>query len=215
MTARQMDPRSRRSRAALEVALRHLVEERELGRISISDVTKLAEVNRSTFYDHYADLDELAASACTATFDELLADAPLLGEEFGSGAGAAFESLSRMFVHVAEHSHLYRTLLGPDGSARVINHLLDRMVGAACRRREALRFGSAGPAGDPHDPLDAVLAGAVLGSIAYWLRHGCPGAARDVAAAIWPQLVNVSLRDKDLAARPGPELDPLNRSGRK
>lgn len=207
-----MDPRSRRSRAALEAALRHLVEERELGRISVSDVTKQAGVNRSTFYDHYADLHELAASACTATFDELLANAPLLGEDHSSGSSAAYESLARMFVHVADYSHLYRTLLGPDGSAHVINHLLDRMVAAAHLRRAAGTPGGVSAEG-VYDPLPALLSGAVLGGIADWLRRGCPGSAREMAAVIWPRLIDVSLAGRTFGAAPGFELDPADRLG--
>ena len=67
------DRRARRSRAALRAALLDLITERGLNRIAVSDVTKRADVNRSTFYEHYSDVHELAADACTRMFDELIA----------------------------------------------------------------------------------------------------------------------------------------------
>ena len=75
MPAPTSDPRAQRSRAALEAALRECIGERDLSQISISDITKRAGVNRSTFYEHYCDMHDLAASACTAVFDELVAAA--------------------------------------------------------------------------------------------------------------------------------------------
>ena len=67
------DRRARRSRAVLRAALLDLITERGLNRIAVSDVTKRADVNRSTFYEHYSDVHELAADACTRMFDELIA----------------------------------------------------------------------------------------------------------------------------------------------
>jgi AcrR family transcriptional regulator len=175
--AQPVDPRARRSRAALEAALRELIAERDLAQISISDVTKRADVNRSTFYDHYTDLDDLAAAACTGLFDELVA--ALSGQDLSA---AEPTSLTGLFAHVAEHAHLYRTLLGSAGSARVINHLLRRITDNAQLRRGTV----------DHDPVAAFLAGAVLGAVIDWLRRDCPGTPEQMGAAIWPHLVAAS-----------------------
>jgi AcrR family transcriptional regulator len=85
MPARPMDPRTRRSRAALETALRELIAERDLSQISVSDITKRAGVNRSTFYEHYTDVHDLAAAACTTVFDALVAASPAAVPPAGPG----------------------------------------------------------------------------------------------------------------------------------
>jgi AcrR family transcriptional regulator len=54
-----------------------LIEQQDLNAVSIADVTRRAGVSRSTFYDHYADLHELAESACTEMFEALLAETPV------------------------------------------------------------------------------------------------------------------------------------------
>src|SRR5258705_9554095 len=123
MPVQHTDPRVQRSRAAMEAALLDLVSERDLGQISISDVTTRAGVNRSTFYEHYSDIHDLAESACTAMFDELVAATPVFSMQSASDQP---HQLPELFAHIATHAPLYQMLLAPDGNARVINHLLQR-----------------------------------------------------------------------------------------
>ena len=49
------DPRIRRTRQALQGALRELMQTKSIEEISVQDITDLADVNRATFYDHYND----------------------------------------------------------------------------------------------------------------------------------------------------------------
>ncbi|WP_328846307.1 TetR/AcrR family transcriptional regulator [Streptomyces sp. NBC_00258] len=215
MPARPMDPRTRRSRSALETALRELIAERDLSQISVSDITKRAGVNRSTFYEHYTDVHDLAAAACTTVFDELVAAGPAAVPPATPDGGPPDNPLPDLFAHVAEHAPLYRALLGDDGSARVINHLLQRMtVTAHIRRNPAQDTGPyeadgavladgavqpspladdpVAPGSTPHDPAAGFVAGAVLGSVVDWLRHGCPGTPEEMGAALWPLLIGVA-----------------------
>ncbi len=196
MPAQPLDPRTRRSRSALEAALWELIAECELTQISISDITKRAGVNRSTFYEHYTDVHDLAASACTAMFDELVAATPMFGLYLTPRGRSADNPLPQLFSHVAEHAHLYRILLGPDGSARVINHLLQRIAIAAHVNRSLAATSPPTHADDPdqipHDPEAAFVAGAVLGTVVDWLRRGCPGTPEQMGAAVWPLLIGVA-----------------------
>jgi AcrR family transcriptional regulator len=198
MPAQLTDPRTRRSRSALESALRELIAERELGQISVSDLTKRAGVDRSTFYEHYSDVGDLAAAACTGVFDELIEAIRQPGRP-RTPEDAPRVRLARLYAHVAEHAPLYRALLGDHGNARVINHLLGRLIAAAHvgRARAAGAGGGDGRGENPHDPLAAFVAGAVLGSIVDWVGRGCPGTPEEMSAAVWPHLI--------ASVRPGPE----------
>jgi AcrR family transcriptional regulator len=160
MPARPMDPRTRRSRSALEGALRELIAERDLSQISVSDITKRA-------------------------------------------GGPPDNPLPDLFAHVAEHAALYRALLGDDGSARVINHLLQRMTVTAHIRRAPAPEDPAEGAGTPHDPAAAFVAGAVLGSVVDWLRHDCPGTPQEMGAALWPLLIGIAAAAGWETERPG------------
>jgi AcrR family transcriptional regulator len=68
------DPRIRRTRQALQAALRSLMEQKSLEEISVQDITDLADVNRATFYDHYTDKFALLDAMVAGGFHKLLAE---------------------------------------------------------------------------------------------------------------------------------------------
>ncbi len=69
-SAEILDPRVRRTRKLLQEALRSLFVEKPFASISIQDITERATVNRATFYAHYKDKKELAASVIKADLDD-------------------------------------------------------------------------------------------------------------------------------------------------
>ncbi|MEU8383908.1 TetR/AcrR family transcriptional regulator C-terminal domain-containing protein [Streptosporangium sp. NPDC048865] len=185
------DRRVRRTQTALARALIHLVGERELSRITVADVAECAGVSRSTFYDHYRDVHELAEVACTAMIDGLIESLPGPGPETADPAPEATQSLEAFFASLAEHAGLYRTLLGPQGSARVVDHIRRRIAATVHDRLRQIADGD--PAGYPSPPSDiphdvpaAFTAGALIGVAADWLQRGCPRPPAEMAALTWP-----------------------------
>ena len=61
-TERATDRRIARTEQALRSALIDLTEERGLDGFTVGDLCERADVNRGTFYNHYADKDDLVAS---------------------------------------------------------------------------------------------------------------------------------------------------------
>src|ERR1700730_10563629 len=55
----ESDPRVKRTRQLLQVALVELMAEKNFDAISVQDIAERATVNRATFYDHFADKYEL------------------------------------------------------------------------------------------------------------------------------------------------------------
>src|SRR5215468_1758070 len=126
-SAPPVDRRVRRTQAALQRALIDLVQERDLSQISVADVADQADVSRSTFYDHYTDVHELAEAACTSMLDDLFRSALALNTALAHPSPEDPDpALTAFFTHFAEHAGLYRSLLGPAGSARVIEHVRRR-----------------------------------------------------------------------------------------
>ena len=68
------DPRIRRTRQSLQAALRSLLQSRNFDEVSVQDITEAAEVNRATFYDHYADKFALLDAMIAGGFHQLLND---------------------------------------------------------------------------------------------------------------------------------------------
>ncbi|GAA2869217.1 hypothetical protein GCM10010517_29140 [Streptosporangium fragile] len=186
------DRRVRRTRAALARALIQLVEERDLSRISVSDVAERAGVSRTAFYDHYRNVHELAEAACTAMIDDLIQSLPTPDTDVKTLAPEATKSLQAFFTSLAEHAGLYRSLLGPQGSAHVADHIRRRSTATI---HDRLRRAAAGgdlpqyagsPRDIPHDVPAAFTAGALLGVANDWLQRGCPRSPAEMAALTWP-----------------------------
>ncbi|MER5646335.1 TetR/AcrR family transcriptional regulator C-terminal domain-containing protein [Streptosporangium sp. NPDC002524] len=193
------DRRVRRTHTALARALIELVEERDLSRITVADVAEGAGVSRSTFYDHYRDVHELAEVACTAMIDGLIESLPGPGPEAADPEPEATQSLEAFFASLAEHAGLFRTLLGPQGSARVVDHIRRRIAATVHDRLHRIATGDptghpGAPADIPHDvphdiPHDvpaAFTAGALIGVASDWLQRGCPRSPAEMAALTWP-----------------------------
>src|SRR6516165_9898430 len=135
------DRRVRRTQATLQRALIDLVQEQDLSQITVADVADRADVSRSTFYDHYQDVHELAEAACTSMLDDLFGFALALDAAPAHPAETPEDpdpALTAFFTHFAEHAGLYRSLLGPAGSARVIEHVRRRTTAAFHYGRLAL-----------------------------------------------------------------------------
>jgi len=199
--------RVRRTQAALQQTLIHLVQDQDLAQITVADVAERAGINRSTFYAHYRDVHELAEAACTAIIDDLIESLPALGPTRADATqGPPTQQLLAFFTNLAEYAGLYRNLLGPQGSARVIDHIRRRItaaIHAAVRvvtGSTALPVAPASPADIPHDVPAAFAAGALIGVATDWLQRGCPRTPAEMAAITWPLL---TAHQYDDPSRPG------------
>lgn len=166
-------------------ALTELLEQRDLAQITPSDVIAQAGVSRSTFYDHFKDLRDLATFACTDQFDALLAAAPVDNLDDVSELPAR---LVPFFTHVQENRRLYLALLGADGSAYVAAHLHDRLASAIRGSDELSAPAALGPAPRMSSARASFLAGGLVAVARTWLEEGgresAEALAADVAATV-------------------------------
>lgn len=185
-----MDPRAERTVSSLQDAMLALVAERNLSEITVSALTEAAGVNRSTFYQHYADTEEVLADA----LDELMAEFPfdVTGIDLRTAAGAP-PTLQRYVEHIDANRTVYRRALGGSGSAPTLSRLLHRIEDAT---KTALNTLS-----DTHTfipiPVDvfaAATGGCVLGMLVQWLESDHPASAQEEAQWIWAYLTQ-SRRD--------------------
>ena len=191
------DRRVRRTRASLQRALIELVAEQDLSEIGVADVVDRADVSRSTFYDHYRDVHELAEAACASMIDDLLASLTTVDPAPAKPSDPREDpnlALTAFFTHFAEHAALYRSLLGPTGSARVIDHVRRRTTEAARlyprlpATDDSPERGAANPADASRDVPAAFVAGALLGVATDWLQRGCPRPPREMTILTEPLL---------------------------
>lgn len=159
---RPMDPRVTRTRRLLMDALTELIGEKGVEPITIRDIVREAEVNRSTFYLHFQDkqdildqmqdniLNELAESLIypTYTYEMALHDY--------EHSNKPIQSLYMMLEHIHKNASIYKKML-TEGKFR------ERVT--LVIKTEAFRSN--------HNFWEATFASnGIVGIIHYWLKDG-------------------------------------------
>ena len=93
MATTQLDPRIARTRRVLQAALLDLAREQPLDEITVAEIADRAEVNRSSFYQHYSDKETLLADALDAQAADVGADLSSL--DAAAEAGRARDRVRR------------------------------------------------------------------------------------------------------------------------
>jgi AcrR family transcriptional regulator len=168
----RVDRRVARTRVALRDALHNLIHEKGYDAITVEEISQRADVGRATFYKHYKDKEDLLLeqfSELARDRVQLLAEIPLTG--WDSEFNPPYIPLLFIFQNSAENAPLYRVVLHGEGAARVtarlraiIHEALDAMVQSQGDTAE-LKLSTTVPI----DFLASYLAGALIGSITWWL----------------------------------------------
>ena len=192
--SRRLDPRVERTRALLQEALLQLARVRPLDDISIADIADAATVNRTTFYQHYADKETLLADAIDAQAARSGADLTGMDASLGD-AQSPPPQLLRYLEHVADNAGLYRRTLGAHGSPIAMMRLRDRITALVL-----VGFELYGPRpGDPETPVEiaaASISGSIMGVLWAWLERE-PLSPPDVAAEwMWRALTQSRPSDR-------------------
>jgi AcrR family transcriptional regulator len=172
MSTPRLDPRIRHTRQRLHNALLALAEERPLDTITVQDITERAEVNRSTFYQHYRDRDDLVKRVLDQLFDELTievrrfveSDEPLTRDRVPPGIRAQ----SRI---VRERAGLFRRLLDTSGSNAFVAQLRAYHEAQNLELWAKLKLTPL-PGTPPIGMRASFIASSVQGMLQWWLTYG-------------------------------------------
>lgn len=190
-TAR-VDRRVLRTKALLADALLALARELPLNEITVATVAERAEVNRSTFYQHYRDIETLLADALDAKATAVGVELSHLDPRSLQGEPPA--QLVQYFAHIGENAGLYRMALGPEGSMVTLTRLLDLATRLILEGRGTADDATCAVTGNatvavPHRVAAAGLAGALVGVLRVWLAETPIAPSDDAARWAW-QLVS-------------------------
>lgn len=85
-------------------AFRQLLKNKNYEEISVQDILDLAEINRTTFYKHYANKDSLAAQLIDEFKQQIFI--PLLNKRFSSSAKEFTQYIAKILFQVKEELNL-------------------------------------------------------------------------------------------------------------
>lgn len=106
-------------------ALLELLEQKPLEKISVTDICRTADVNRSSFYAHYQDIMQLANEIEQDVLEQLPTDSEAL---YDYSTGYALEVLADFFDYVRENERLFRILIVKHESRSFNNHLINTVM---------------------------------------------------------------------------------------
>ena len=114
MNEQKIDRRIRRTKKLLLQALTKLMSEKKINQITVTELTDLADVNRSTFYLYYKDTFDMLEQIENELFD----DFNKAFEKFSKDI-VTYDNMSSFFTFVfefaQENAEICKILLGPDG----------------------------------------------------------------------------------------------------
>lgn len=169
------DPRIQRTRASLQEALLTLCKQRDLDEVSVSEVAEAAGVNRTTFYQHYADLNTLLADALDAIATASHAQLEVQMADLGEMDYA--DIISKYLQHVHDNASLYRRVLGSTGSPVIVARLTERV---SIISESGMRASGFSESALPIPIAAASVAGSFVGILRAWLQMR-PMPSADVA----------------------------------
>ena len=186
----QTDLRIRRTHKFLQEAMIELITEKGFDAITVGDIAERAMINRATFYRHYLDKYDLVAKIFEETADYLVEHMKPLHKDPGHlETENPPEVWIQVFEHVAEHTRLYRAMLGKNGSpwfaARMREHIIKLILENERRWKQPVEPRQQIDPAMPQELPVLQLSHVLIGTIVWWLESEERYTPRQMAAWFW------------------------------
>ena len=119
--SKNMDRRVRKTRAQLRQGLAELLKEKSLKEITVKELVEKVDINRSTFYLHYADIYDMMEkieNELTGDIEDLIHTHPV--SPFNEDS---FPFIEDIFSILAENRDICAALLGPNGDISFLHRI--------------------------------------------------------------------------------------------
>lgn len=180
MKSEKDDQRTRMTRLLLRRALVELMGERPLQDITVKELCRRAEVNRSTFYFHYYDIFDLLEDIEGQVSTELAA--VLEKMRFGPEGQDVFSQYhTAIFSLLARHGDLCEILLGENGDKAFVEKLF-ALGREKCVTEWMLLYPDAGR--ERVERYYAFISSGCVGLLRYWFGQGCRDTPQEVAGQV-------------------------------
>jgi len=185
------DRRKSRTRRQLREALFGLMLEQPYESITIEDVTRRADLGRTTFYLHYKDKEDLLLESIEAIAVELkekILEAmkdqpPMLSVEGSTALAPGWAPFSMVLEHAAENASLYLPILRGEGTPQAPN-VIRQIIHQSAYEFFVNHLESKKPLGELSIPIEVLtnfFSTSLLGMLTWWLENDMPYSPKEMA----------------------------------
>ena len=171
---------------AIQENFLYLLKKRPIEKISVAELCQRCQINRSTFYRHYADLYALLDSIVEEAHSHLFYDVIRkvdLREDFDE---VGYQYILKVCETTEKQKELYRLLL----FGKTSTGLYDRMTESSYQLYEMAHEGPSAMRPSEDAPLHyRFLVNGMIGVWAAWVRDGCKTPKERVARAMQEQII--------------------------
>ncbi len=175
MVEQKNDRRVRRTKKTLIEALTKLMSEKKINNITVTELTNLADVNRSTFYLYYKDIYDMVEKVESEMLDDFTRE---YNKCFKSTT--TYENLLSFFTYLFEfvqlNAKMCKVLLGPDGDYAFLEKLKNVLKSQSCWDNDVVNIKL-----QYYDPF--IISGCI-GVIQQWLDCDMKEQPKDMASMI-------------------------------
>jgi AcrR family transcriptional regulator len=113
MSEKTPDRRALKTRKAIRDALAKLLTEKELHKVTVQEITEMAEINRGTFYKHYLDIYDLYDK----TENDILVDLGLMVLELEKLSSDQF--FKKLIAYIDDNRTVFTMIFSPNTTGKL------------------------------------------------------------------------------------------------
>jgi AcrR family transcriptional regulator len=178
MKEKSDDRRVRYSKMVLKQCLIELLQQKNIDKITVTELCERADINRSTFYAHYTDPFDLLHQVEREVVDEL--DKYLQQFSFIGGPTESFRFINKIFDYIAANADLCRVVLSENGSITFQKELMTYVQQISIREWQGVEKVDA----ELVDYLSLFGVNGCIGVIQKWLQSGLKKTPAEMAELI-------------------------------
>ncbi len=107
------DRRVKYTRMVLEDSLIELLQKKHIDKISVKEICEKADINRSTFYAHYSDPNDLLQRIVQSAMNDL--NDYMDNFSYLDSGAESIQIISRIFEYIIANAGLFKVILGENG----------------------------------------------------------------------------------------------------
>jgi AcrR family transcriptional regulator len=185
MTSEKNDLRVRNTKKRLRQTFAQLMSEKPLQSITVAELCVRAEINRSTFYAHYADIYDLQQKLELEIYGEFQTTLSQVNLTSNLSEDTVPIFMLTIFRFLKRNADMCAVFLGPHSDRQFVMNLLD-----TAKETTMVQYGQIYKKADPHqlELFYTFIAYGCIGLLEYWMKNGFTESVEEMA-----QLANLMI----------------------